>query len=367
MTEHTPKPKSWRDVLPVHPAAELFPMMSPDELKALGADIKANGLREAVVVYEERAGGKCSRSVLDGRNRLDAMELAGIETTTPGRGRKFELFVLPRAPSALVDGVHVVSDIDPWAYVLSANVHRRHLTAEQKREIVATVLKAQPEKSNRAIGRETKTHHTTVGAVRGELEGRGEISHVETVTDSKGRQQPARKAKPKPTPTAAHNGAVDRAVERSPAAQAQAERIAQAAPSTTKQIDLEDLVPTGQRPVGEPAEHEPERPTAREPKLRTSFDPMFTGKSKAAIKASSKLYGEIGDFAMAFQEHFEKWHADYGADPEFCRYIAQGLDLCINSLQRAQRRCNKGKRKAIVELAHRYDAPVDPASKGKHG
>ena len=28
-----PTPKSWRDVLPVHPAAELFPMMSEPELK----------------------------------------------------------------------------------------------------------------------------------------------------------------------------------------------------------------------------------------------------------------------------------------------------------------------------------------------
>ena len=27
-------PKSWRDVLPIHPAADLFPLMSPDELTA---------------------------------------------------------------------------------------------------------------------------------------------------------------------------------------------------------------------------------------------------------------------------------------------------------------------------------------------
>ena len=41
------------------------------------------------------------------------------------------------------------AETDPYAYVLSANVHRRHLTAEQKRELIAKVLKAQPEKSNR--------------------------------------------------------------------------------------------------------------------------------------------------------------------------------------------------------------------------
>jgi hypothetical protein len=41
------KPKSWREVLLVHPAAEEFEMMNPDELKALGEDIKKNGINQA--------------------------------------------------------------------------------------------------------------------------------------------------------------------------------------------------------------------------------------------------------------------------------------------------------------------------------
>jgi hypothetical protein len=65
------KPKSWRDVLKVHPAADLFPMMPPDELRALGEDIRKNGLRDWVALLD----GK----LLDGRNRLDAMELVGIK------------------------------------------------------------------------------------------------------------------------------------------------------------------------------------------------------------------------------------------------------------------------------------------------
>jgi hypothetical protein len=55
----TSKPKSWRDLLPVHQA-----------VRALGEDIKKNSLLEAVALLD----GK----LLDGRNRLDAMEKAGL-------------------------------------------------------------------------------------------------------------------------------------------------------------------------------------------------------------------------------------------------------------------------------------------------
>jgi len=36
----------WRDILPVHPAADLLPLLPADELSALAGDIKLNGLNE---------------------------------------------------------------------------------------------------------------------------------------------------------------------------------------------------------------------------------------------------------------------------------------------------------------------------------
>src|SRR5262245_60645033 len=66
---------SWRDILPVHPAADRFPLMSEAELKELAADIKENGLQHPVVLTE--IDGK--PAVLDGRNRLDALESLGQE------------------------------------------------------------------------------------------------------------------------------------------------------------------------------------------------------------------------------------------------------------------------------------------------
>ena len=74
MTTNT-KPGSWRDVIGVHPAADLFPLMAPDELKALGEDIRKNGLKTLVTLWGEK---REPLQLLDGRNRLDAMEAVGI-------------------------------------------------------------------------------------------------------------------------------------------------------------------------------------------------------------------------------------------------------------------------------------------------
>jgi hypothetical protein len=86
-------------------------------------------------------------------------------------------------------------DKNPFALAISLNLHRRHLTAEQKRDIIARLLKEDPAQSDRKIGNMVKADHKTVGAVRAEAEARGEIPHVETRKDAAGRAQPARRPK----------------------------------------------------------------------------------------------------------------------------------------------------------------------------
>jgi ParB-like nuclease domain len=151
-----------------HPLANLFPLLEGSEFDELVADIKANGLVEPIVVFEDK--------ILDGRNRYRACLAAGVE---------------PAFCPFMGD--------DPFAYVISLNLRRRHLTAEQKREIVAALLKANPERSNNATAKIAKVDDKTVGAVRAELERRSEIPNVSTRTDSKGRKQPARKTTTKPS------------------------------------------------------------------------------------------------------------------------------------------------------------------------
>jgi hypothetical protein len=222
--ETSARKSSWRDVLPVHPAAELFPPMPPDELKALGQDIKETyQLAQPIALLVE--GKTCQ--LVDGRNRLDAMEQVGIE---------FEIRRDCRGRWGLdVDGIESPDPVillhrdEVLPYVVSANLHRRHLTTEKKREIVAALLKAKPERSNNATAKIAKVDDKTVGAVRAEMERRSEIPNVSTRTDSKGREQPAskpRKLTTKPPPVT------------KPSADAQAIREAAAA---RKDAEIEEL------------------------------------------------------------------------------------------------------------------------------
>jgi hypothetical protein len=178
------KPFVWRNHLKVHPAAELFPLLSPDELKTLADDIKAHGLAQRVVFDQNGA-------LLDGRNRLDALALVGLLELTPDGHN-----VRVKGADAGI-GWKLLDDPDPYDVVISLNAHRRHLTSEQKRELIAKVLKAKPEQSNRAIAKQVKTDGKTVASVRREMVSTAEIPQLEKTIGTDGR---TRKSKPTKKP-----------------------------------------------------------------------------------------------------------------------------------------------------------------------
>jgi hypothetical protein len=180
---------SWREVLPVHPAAELLPLMSecdPAGFKEFVDDIKTNGLREPVLIWVQADGG---RVLLDGRNRLDALSSLGL-LRIDDQGH------LTLGLCSPVERYAHGEDVDPYSSILSLNVHRRHLTAKLKHDVIREVLKARPELSDRQIGRMVRADKNTIAGDRADLEARGEIHHVEKRTDAKGRKQPARRPKP---------------------------------------------------------------------------------------------------------------------------------------------------------------------------
>lgn len=91
----------------LHPLCTLFPRVVGADFDALVADIRANGLRQSIVLYGDM--------ILDGGNRYRACLEAGVKP-------HFEHY----------EGDSIVS------FVLSANLHRRHLSAGQQAAIVAS-------------------------------------------------------------------------------------------------------------------------------------------------------------------------------------------------------------------------------------
>src|SRR5262249_965550 len=129
-------PKSWRDTIAIHPAAELFSLMPPDQLRVLGEDIKKNGLTSPIVLWRSQAPVQ----LLGGRNGLDAIEIGtgspavvGAPSITAG-----EDFL------ACKKVIVLDKSVDPFPYVVSANIHRRHLTIEDKDRLIVQLLKADP-------------------------------------------------------------------------------------------------------------------------------------------------------------------------------------------------------------------------------
>src|ERR1039457_4319114 len=60
--------------MPVHPAADLLPMLSAERLASLAEGIKAIGLIHPIVIKDG--------VLIDGRNRREACRLAGVVPTT---------------------------------------------------------------------------------------------------------------------------------------------------------------------------------------------------------------------------------------------------------------------------------------------
>ncbi len=99
----------------VHPAAEIFPMMDAQAFSQLVADIEANGVQTTIKLVGET---REEAQLIDGRNRLKAMLQLGMD------------------PHDYADVIHPDDLGDPVQYVLSLNLHRRHLS-ESQRSMVA--------------------------------------------------------------------------------------------------------------------------------------------------------------------------------------------------------------------------------------
>ena len=98
-------------IVKVHPIANIFPMMSVDEFEGLKADINENGMHEPLLFWNDQ--------LIDGRNRLKACIELGKQSH--------------------IESCELEPDTDPVPWVLSNNLHRRHLTASQRAIVAAEI------------------------------------------------------------------------------------------------------------------------------------------------------------------------------------------------------------------------------------
>ena len=178
-------PKGWRAHLPIHPAAELLPLMSEADLRELADDIEENRLLERIKIYRDPVLGDC---VLDGRNRLDALVQLGADIPFHDQNPLYSLYFQRVGASR-----HERYDFDPYVYVISQNLKRRHLTQEDRVKFIIDIIAMKPEKSDRQIAEELGVDHKVIGRARAKGEDVGRVPHVEVRTDTKGRKQPAKK------------------------------------------------------------------------------------------------------------------------------------------------------------------------------
>src|SRR5262245_17657340 len=146
-----------------HPLADICPLMKGEEFNQLVADLDADGVYQDIPLHEGM--------ILEGRNRYRACLAAGV---VPG----------------FIDGDGWIDD--PVAYVISANIRRRHLSAEDKQKALVRLVAAQVEKSDRVLAKLAGVDHKTMAKARRKAESTGDASPVDKRVgkDGKARKQP---------------------------------------------------------------------------------------------------------------------------------------------------------------------------------
>jgi len=128
-----------------HEVASLFPLMDGEDYENLKNDIRKNGLQEAVYLHEGR--------IIDGRNRERACRELGIPLKTREWSGKGSLV----------------------AFVVSMNLHRRHLSSGQRAMIGEAML---PMLEDEAKDRMSQGGKRSGRTRRGENEGMAKMPYL---------------------------------------------------------------------------------------------------------------------------------------------------------------------------------------------
>ncbi|WP_445222218.1 hypothetical protein ACKWRH_21420 [Bradyrhizobium sp. Pa8] len=238
-----------------HPLANLFPMLSDQELEDLGEDMRANGQLEDVILHRDM--------ILDGRNRYTAATRKGLPVRT-----------------SLFQG----DDREALNWVISKNLKRRHLTESQRAMVAARIATLK-------LGANQHTQGAPIGAPLLDLVGASEPQQVEPAASisqteaadmmSVGRRSVQRAA------TVVEQGIPDlqHAVEQDKVAVSVAEKIARM-PEAEQPAALEKALPNGARAI---------MSSRKEPDESLDYFPTPPWATRALIEEILIPYFESGD------------------------------------------------------------------------
>jgi hypothetical protein len=126
--------------LPFHPLAQIFPLIEGDDFDDLIEDIRANGVRDPIILHEGQ--------VLDGRNRYRALlalkvtgELRGDGWGSLAREAVTDEDLDPAGGLSWFERYSPMLNGDPLQFVVSKNLRRRHLNASQRAMLAADLGK----------------------------------------------------------------------------------------------------------------------------------------------------------------------------------------------------------------------------------
>ena len=131
------------DDLKFHPLSEIFPLIEGDEFDGFVDGFKKHGLLQQIVLQQGM--------ILEGRNRYRAGKALCYKFTAK-------------------DFTELPPGKNPYEFVLVANVQRRHLTTEQKRDLALRLIRERPNDSDRKIALLLGMSNKTISTYRKELE-----------------------------------------------------------------------------------------------------------------------------------------------------------------------------------------------------
>jgi ParB-like chromosome segregation protein Spo0J/N6-adenosine-specific RNA methylase IME4 len=192
-----------------------MPELARAEYEELKSDIR---LRGVMVPIEHDEHG----NILDGHHRLKICEELGIQDY----------------PTVIRAGM---TESEKRFHARKLNMARRHLTQEQRREMIRDTLAETPEKSDRQIAEGLGVSNSTVSLARKELEDEGQLCESHTSIGADGKERP-RNPNRKPVTVFNPTPAEEKAIQNPAVLEKLAEGIVKTVAEAQREVKRDEII-----------------------------------------------------------------------------------------------------------------------------